>query len=86
MSQFDSLGLGKTVTGSASTDTPITKVMIQRPLDRVLAFTRRTIDDVVNSPLAKNEVYGYFKLQRFVERRSETVELERAWNPLGLRI
>ena len=71
--------------GGAGADTPITQVVVQRPLDRVLAFTRRTIDDVVNNPLVKNEVYGYYKLQRFIERRSEIVEMERAWNPLGLR-
>jgi len=35
-------------------------VVIQRPLRRVLAFTRRTIDDVINDPIARNEVRGYF--------------------------
>lgn len=55
-------------------------VVVQRPLRRVLAFTRRTIDDVVNDPIAKREVYGFFKLHRQVERRCEIVELERQWN------
>jgi hypothetical protein len=38
---------------------------------------------VVNNPIAKNMVLGYFKLSRTVDRRAEVVELERQWNPLG---
>jgi len=59
-------------------------VLVQRPLQRVLAFTGRSIDDVVNSPIVKNEVLGFYKLHRFVERRSDVVDLERQWNPLGM--
>jgi len=59
----------------------ISHVLIQRPLQRVLSFTGRTIDDVVNDPIAKNQVLGYYKLHKFVERRSEIIELERQWNP-----
>jgi hypothetical protein len=58
-------------------------VMVQRPLRRVLAFTRRSIDDVVNDPVAKNEVLGYYKVYRQIARRAEVRELERQWNPLG---
>ena len=54
-------------------------VEIDRPLRRVLGFTRRTIDDVVNSPVAKAEVLGYYKLSRWIARRSEIVDLERQW-------
>ena len=84
MSSFDSLGLGRSGSVGPS-ETPITQVIVQRPLDRILAFTRRSIDDVVNSPVAKNQVYGYFKLSRHIERRGEILELERQWNPLGRR-
>lgn len=62
---------------------PVEHVMVQRPLRRVLAFTGRTIDQVVNCPIAKREVLGYYKLYRWVERRSEVLELERQWNKLG---
>ena len=55
-------------------------VIAQRPLRRVLAFTRRTIDDVINDPIARNEVHGYFKLYKWVQRGSEIAELERQWN------
>jgi hypothetical protein len=55
-------------------------VTIHRPLHRVLAFTRRSIDDVVNSRIVKNEVAGYYKLHCWVNRESEKVELERQWN------
>ena len=52
-------------------------------LTRVMGFTGKSIDEVVNCPIAKRMVLGYYKLHRMVERRSEIVELERQWNPLG---
>ena len=58
-------------------------VMIQRPLQRVLAFRGRSIDDVVNDRLVKNEIYGYWKLYKQVERTCEVVDLERQWNTRG---
>lgn len=54
--------------------------VIQTRLSRVLAFTGLTIDDVVNNPIAKNQVRGYFKLSKQIVRRSEIVELEKQWN------
>src|SRR3954463_3715313 len=67
---------------------PLDKEVLQRRvvntrLNRVLAFTGLSIDDVVNSPIAKNQVRGYWKLSKTVDRRSEIVELERQWNPNG---
>ena len=61
--------------------TPLVERVVQRPLNRVLAFTGRTIDDVVNDPVAKNQVYGYYKLYRQVERAGEVRDLEKQWNP-----
>ena len=58
----------------------IEHVIVQRPLQRVLAFTRRSIDDVINDPIARNEVLGYYKLYRWVQRGSEINDLERQWN------
>jgi hypothetical protein len=57
-------------------------VQVQRPLRRVLAFRNRSIDDVVNDRFVKNEIYGYWKLHKQIERTSEIVDLERQWNPL----
>ena len=54
----------------------------ERVLRKILAFTNRTIDDVVNDPYAKNEILGYYKLHRSIERSSEVTDLERQWNPL----
>ena len=58
-------------------------VQPQRVLRRILAFTGRTIDDVVNDPRVRNEVLGYYKLHRWVQRSSEIAELERQWNALS---
>ena len=54
--------------------------MIQRPLQRVLAFRGRSIDDVVNDRIVKNEILGYWKLYKQIERATEVVDLERQWN------
>lgn len=58
-------------------------VMRRRALHRVLNFTGRTIDDIVNNPIVKNEILGYYKLHRFIDRRSEIRDLERQWNSIG---
>ncbi len=62
---------------------PHVERVVQRPLNRVLAFIGRTIDDVVNDPIVKNQVYGYYKLHRRIERSSEIRDLERQWNPVA---
>jgi hypothetical protein len=70
-------------------DLPLAKVaalehrMVVKRLNRVLSFIGLTIDDVVNSRIAKNQVLGYYKLSKWVDRGSEIVELERQWNPNG---
>lgn len=55
-------------------------VLIQKTLHRILAFSGHSIDDVVNDPIVKNKVKGWFRVHRQVERRSEIVELEEWWN------
>jgi hypothetical protein len=55
-------------------------VQVQRPLRRVLQFTGRTIDDVVNDPIVRREVLGYYKLHKWVQRESDIFDLERQWN------
>ena len=87
MTNTGGLGLGGgTGHGSldAGTGQLMEHVLIQRPLERVLMLCRRSIDDVVNSPLVKNEVLGYWKVYKQIHRRSEVLQLERQWNPLGL--
>ena len=79
MNPFPGLGIGARHLQADHVDR-MQHVIVQRPLRRVLAFTGRTIDDVVNSASAKNEVMAYFKLYRQVQRMSEVSELERWWN------
>lgn len=55
--------------------------VLQTRLNRVLAFTRLTIDDVINNPIARNQVRGYWKLSHQIDRSCEMTELERQWNP-----
>ena len=55
-------------------------VQVQQPLRRVLAFTGHSIDDVINSPVARNTVRAYYKLYKDVERGCDVVDLERWWN------
>ena len=78
MSSLRGLGFGSSVLRREEGDRT-EHIIVQRPLHRILAFTRRTIDDVVNDPIAKREVLGFYKLHKFVDRRCEIVELERQW-------
>jgi hypothetical protein len=83
MRGLDSLGFGGGLSRRRADSLDRTEyVLTQRPLSRILSFTRRSIDDVVNSQIAKNEVLGYFKLSKQIDRVSEVRELERQWNPL----
>lgn len=59
---------------------PTEYIVVQRPLRRVLAFTGRSIDDVVNDPIVKREVLGYYKLHKQIHRAGEVRDLERQWN------
>jgi hypothetical protein len=77
---LDSLGFGIRRVLRRNEDDRVEQVLTQRPLHRVLAFTGRSIDDVVNSPIAKNQVRGFYKLYRQVERQGEITDLERQWN------
>lgn len=81
MSDLRSIGIVPFAPQSPSQTTRL--VVIQHPLRRVLSFTRRTIDDVVNSPIVKNEVLGYYKLHKWIGRGIEVRDLEKQWNPVG---
>jgi hypothetical protein len=79
MSNLFGLGISPRTTDEAQGD-GIEQVMLQRPLQRVMAFTGRSIDDIVNDRIAKNEVLGFYKLHKQILRRGEIVELEKQWN------
>jgi hypothetical protein len=57
-------------------------ILVQRALCRVLAFVGHDIDDVLNDPIVRNKVVGYYKLHKWVQRNCEIVELEKQWNSL----
>ena len=82
MSKLTGMGGGRAFDAPAGGRTE--HVMTQRPLQRVLGFRGRSIDDVVNSPLVKNEIRLYWKYHKQIIRRGEIVELERQWNAVGL--
>lgn len=52
---------------------------------RLLAFAGRSIDEVVNCPVARREVISYFRVGRQMTRLAEIDALERQWNPLRMR-
>ena len=72
-----------TLSGLLNPPEPLVRYASRRPLHHILASTGRSIDDVVNDPIARNAVRGYYKLYRQVERAREVRELERQWNPLS---
>ena len=83
MARLSGLGLGSFKRAKPAGGTGTEFIQLQRPLRRILAFTRRGIDDVVNDPIVKREVLGYYKLHRQIERVTETRELERQWNSVA---
>jgi len=63
-------------------DTRIEQVLVEHQLQRVLAFTGLTIDDVLSSPVARNTVLGFYRASRWIDRQCEVNELEQQWNAL----
>lgn len=65
MSTIDPLGFpgGPAVGSGASQEA---HAAARLALHRVLEFTNRTIHDVINDPVVKNEVAGYYKLDEFI--------------------
>ena len=84
MSAFESLGIRSTRLPPRA-NPGHEYVMRLHSLRRVLALRRRTIDDVVNDPIAKNEIFGYWKLHKQILRSGEITDLERQWNSRGRR-
>jgi hypothetical protein len=78
MSATNPLGFGSPRL-SVRSGPEIERIVQQRPLQRVLAFLGHSIDDVVNDPIVRNKVFGFYKLQRQVDRAMEVSELERWW-------
>ena len=83
MDRLGGLGLGLRRLSAVEANDRTEFLLIQRPLRRILAFTRRSIDDVVNDPIAKREVLGYYKLHKRVARTMEVRQLERQWNSIA---
>lgn len=84
MSLFNTLGIGSPRLQQPALDRS-ELLTLHRPLRRVMAFLRCSIDQVCNDPIIKNQVFGYFKLYKEINRRSDIRDLERQWNPAGLR-
>jgi hypothetical protein len=79
MSDLTAFGLGA-APRSRPDGAAVEYVLIQRPLQKIMAFRGRTIDDIVNDRIVKIEIYGYWKLDRQIMRSNEIVDLERQWS------
>jgi hypothetical protein len=76
MSVFGSLGIGS-AGGPGSDDLPQAMFSEAQVVSRILEFTGYTIDALINDPIARNAVRGYYGLYRFVERRCEELDRSR---------
>ncbi len=82
MSSLDSLGFHSSVFDRP--DNNRTEQIVRlRVLNRVREFTGRSIDDVVNNPIVKNEVRHWYKVHKWVQRGIEIGDLERQWNSVS---
>ena len=71
MSMVPGLGLGRSGL-SRDGDIPVAaRFHRQNVLGRVLRFTRYSIHDVINDPIARNVVKHYYLVSRCVERHCE---------------
>ena len=55
------------------------------PMQRLLSFAGRSIDDVVNCPVARRHVIAYYRVGKQIDRAIDVADLECQWNPLGRR-
>ena len=83
MSLFNSLGIGIPRLQQPALDRH-ELLTVHRPLRHVMAFLGCSIDQLCDDPIVKNQVFGYFKLYKEINRASEIRELERQWNPASL--
>jgi hypothetical protein len=74
------LGFGFRWSGATPDLPPTQEVLVQRPLMRIMAFLRISIDQVCTDPIARNKVACYFKLQKNLDREMALAELERQWS------
>ena len=58
---------------SPTPDRPTAMFSEPQIIARILEFTGYTIDDVVNNPVARNAVRGYYGLYRYIEARCELI-------------
>ncbi len=84
MSSLQSLGIYGS-RRAAHEPAPQHLLVLERPLQKLLEFTHRSIDDVVNCPLAKREVLGYYKLQQQIRRNDEAYQLDKWWGGVSTR-
>jgi hypothetical protein len=68
MSSLNSLGLGAPQVPPHN-DRPVAVFSEVQVLGRILRFTGYSIHDVINDPIARNAVIGYYGLYRSIERR-----------------
>jgi hypothetical protein len=51
-------------------------------LQRILAFRNLSIDDVIDNPVARTEVYYMWRIHNLIGRRCAAIERERHWQRL----
>jgi hypothetical protein len=79
MSAFGSLGLSFPTRQQAVHFAP--QIFSEAQLvARILEFTGYTIDDVINDPIARNAVGGYYRLHRIIEQRCDELQQSRAYH------
>jgi hypothetical protein len=73
MSILPGLGFGR-LPLTSDDSIPVANIVLserQRVLGRVLRFTRHSIHDVINDPIARNVVKHYYLVSRCVDRQYE---------------
>lgn len=62
---------------SIRVDSHILHSVQHTPLQRILAFRNLSIDDVIDNPVARTEVYYLWRIHNLIRRRYAAMEAER---------
>lgn len=85
MSSLRSLGIGSDP-GPSNDSSRYQRAVSRSALRRILRYRRRSIHDVVNDPLVKMEVLGWYRLSRLVERRGDKIASDRQPRANGAKL
>jgi hypothetical protein len=86
MNSLRILGIGSSGPVTSDGTARYQQAISRLALRRILRYRKRTIDDIINNPLVKMEVLGWYRMSRFVERRCDKITSDRQSPANGVKL